>query len=316
MKVAIIGYTPHRQQAPWGLEHKDWELWLLNDLYLQSVPPMDPQRIRWFELHPWEEKGPDGKPATYSVDRAHTQVLNALAEQGARVYLRETRPEIPKAQAFPYQAIYEFFRGKLAADLKYFTNTISFEIALALMEMAQRPGEQHEIGIYGVDMMTGGGGVINNEYGYQRPSCEYWIAAAEFMGVRVHLPVQSDLLKSAFVYGDYDGNAYRKKIEYEMGNCQINVKNLEGQIASLNNQLAQWVGRRGTLEWLLNSWMPGDNGSIDAPSPMPNAHKIQVNVGQTADGQKAIQVVAEPIPAAIQARLPQTVLPPSDQRQP
>lgn len=268
LKVAILGYTPHRGQAPWAFEHHDWELWMLNDLYMQGIPPHDVRRVRWFELHPWEEKGPDGKPTTFSVDRAHTQVLQGLIAGGAKVYLQEERPEVPGAMRFPYEAIYAHFKDTLGGSLKYFTNTISFEIALAIMEGAT------EIGIYGVDMMTGGGGVVNNEYGYQRPSCEYWIAAAEFAGIKVHLPAESDLLKNAFVYGDYGGNVFRKKLEAEHKSAQLEVQQInQGQIQA-EARKNQFIGRASAFEQILNTWMPGDNGSLEGRAPLPHAHKL------------------------------------------
>lgn len=296
-KVAIIGYTPHRDLAPWGPEHGDWELWMLNDLYLQKPPPFDPKRVRWFALHPWDQKGVDGNPAMYSVDRAHTQALQALIKQGARVYLKEERPELPGAVAFPYEQIYQHFAGKLAADLKYFTNTISFQLALAIMEGAT------EIGIYGVDMMTGGKGAINNEYGYQRPSCEYWIAAAEFSGIKVHLPTQSDLLKSAYVYGDYDGSLFRQKVEALMAQRNQIIQHLQSQINKAQADLNQHIGSLGTLESLYNTWLPGDDGSPGAPAPQPQGKSARtgeritlepvVTPNPPSDGPAVVNRVAE-----------------------
>ena len=272
LKVDIVGYTPHRQKAHWGLEHGDWEVWCLNDLYMQQLPPIDPKRVRWFEMHPWNERGPDGKPTTYSVDRAHIPVLRKLAQQGARVYISEPRPEeFPEAIVFPYKELYRYFGDKLGGRLKYFTNTISFQVALAIMEGAT------EIGIYGVDMMTGGGGGINNEYGYQRPSVEYWIAAAEFSGIPVTLPDEADILKTAFVYGDYAGNVWRTKLEYEQSNTNQGIKQMQAQIAEANNRLQQLIGRKATLDWEINTWLPGDEGSAVARAPMPHSHKIKAD---------------------------------------
>lgn len=291
MKVAIVGYTPHRIQAPWG--QPDWELWLLNDLYMQQLGPLDPKRVRWFELHPWNEIGPDGKPATYSVDRAHTQVLRKLASEGAKVYLQEPRPEeFPEAAGFPYMEMYEFFKGKLGSDRKYFSNTISFEIALAIMEMSKTPGP-HELGIWGVDMMTGGGGGVNNEYSWQRPSCEYWIAAAEFSGIKCHLPVESDILSLAFVYGDYAGNRFRTKLEYEMRNTLQNLQGFKNQAAQLNAQAQQLEGRKATLEWELNTWMPGDNGLGDGRASMPGGNKVDLTFARFPNGQVQISPTSD-----------------------
>lgn len=276
LKVAIVGYTAHRDQAPWS--DPDWEIWTLNDIYMQKVPLPNPARVRWFELHPWNEVGPDGNATTYSVDRAHIPVLRKLAQQGAKVYLTEPRPEFPEAIVFPYADLKNRFGDKLGGQWDYYTNTISYQIALAIMEGAV------EIGIYGVDMMTGGGGVINNEYGYQRPSCEYWIGVAEGLGIKVTMPKESDILKSAFPYGDYAGNVYRTKLEFEMKNTVGVMQQLERQMKEIEKQYHQYLGRRGTLEWLLNTWMPGDPGAEVARAPMPNAHKLSAQ-----DAQKLIQ---------------------------
>ena len=261
LKVAIVGYTPHRALAPYG--DPSWEIWGLNDLYLQKLPGFDFTRLRWFVMHPWDQRGADGQAAMYSSDRAHTQVLQGIIRDGGRLYLKEQRPEIPGAIAYPYAEVYEFFKGKIGADLKYFTNTISFEIALAIMEGAV------EIGIYGVDMMTGGRGAINNEYGYQRPSCEYWIAAAEFSGIKVTLPDSSDLMKSAYIYGDYDGSLFRKKIEQQMEQRHGVVQALRQQQEKIQADINQHIGAVAQLESLYNTWLPGDDGSPNAPAPQP-----------------------------------------------
>lgn len=265
LKVAIIGYTPHKAQAPWN--DPSWEFWMLNDLYMQmqGIPQPDPRRVRWFELHPWEEKDAEGKPSTYSVDRNHSGALRALVQQGGKVYLQEERPEVPGAVRFPYDLVYDYYKNTLGGNLKYFTNTISFEIALALMEGAT------EIGLWGVDMMTGGGASVNNEYGFQRPSCEYWIGFCEGRGVRFHLPVQSDLLKSAFVYGDYAGNNFRKKLEYELGNARQVVATVNQQQMQAEAHKNQMIGRAAAFEQMLNTWMPGDNGHPEVAAPMPGA---------------------------------------------
>lgn len=267
LKVAIVGYTAHREQAPWG--DPSWEIWTLNDIYMQKIPPITPERIRWFELHPWNEVGPDGKPTTFSVDRAHIPVLRKLAQQGAKVYLGEARPEeFPEGIPFPYELLKERFKGYRGGQWNYYTNTISYQIALAIMEGAT------EIGIYGVDMMTGGGGVINNEYGYQRPSCEYWTGLAEGLGIKLTIPKESELLKSAFPYGDYAGNIYRTKLEFELKNTVQVLHQIEGQMKEAEKAYWQHMGRKATLDWQLNTWMPGDSGHPDTRAPMPNAHKL------------------------------------------
>src|SRR5689334_15473635 len=46
MKVAIVGFTDHRKEAPFG--DPEWEIWGLNELY--RYMPVE-QFTRWFELH-------------------------------------------------------------------------------------------------------------------------------------------------------------------------------------------------------------------------------------------------------------------------
>ena len=92
----------------------------------------------------------------------------------------------------------------------YFTNTISWEIALALHIGVD------EIHIYGVNMAT------DIEYQSQRPSCEYYIGLARGKGVKVYIPPESDLLKAFYSYGFEDGElSYMsqrlKKMEEEQG---------------------------------------------------------------------------------------------------
>ena len=248
---------------------------------------MERKGVRWFELHPWNEIGPDGKAATYSVDRAHTAVLRKLATEGATVYLQESRPvEFPEAKPYPYAAVYEYFKHCLGGKRRYFTNTISFQIALAVMEMEARPDDTHWIGIYGVDMMTGAGGGVNNEYGWQRPSCEYWIGRAEARGIEGVIPTESDLMSSAFVYGDYAGNQYRTKLEYEMRNTASQIQQFRAQINGLQATLAQFEGKKGFLEGQLNTWMPGDNGLGDGRAPQTGANKIAI--AKLSDGNVMI----------------------------
>ena len=71
----------------------------------------------------------------------------------------------------------------------YFTNSVSYMIALAIKQGAT------EIGCYGVDMATG------SEYGPQRPSCEFFLGIAAGMGISITIPATADLLKTKFLYG-------------------------------------------------------------------------------------------------------------------
>lgn len=123
-KVAILGFTQSFQKAPFG--DPSWEIWGLNELYM-FVPRWD----RWFELH---------SRAVYEADKTrvsdHVQKLMGMT---CPVYMHQRWDDIPGSVPYPLDAIIQRFGN-------YFTNTISYMLALAIMEGFT------EIGVYGVDM--------------------------------------------------------------------------------------------------------------------------------------------------------------------
>lgn len=269
-KVAIIGYTDHRALAPFSDD--EWEIWGLNDLYFElgGVPP---ERVRWFQLHSWHEVAHwkrvpvNINPMNLSGGPPHPRDINHVAwlshaANSIPVYLLEPRPEIPNARIFPLDLAMQEFSLDRHTPQRYFTNTISYMLALAIMEGFE------EIGVYGVDMMMGGG--PGSEYGYQRPSCEFFLGIAQGRGIAVHIPDESDLLKTAFLYGQHEGNALRKKLvslrEYYVqrrAECQ-------NQAAAANAGNSELTGAINTIEHLLRSWLPGDSesGSLGR-APLP-----------------------------------------------
>ena len=297
-KVAIVGYTPHRRMAPW--QDHDWEIWTLNDLYTQLQPTeivQDPTRHRHFQLHAWDEQHrpdpvrTDSPNMPYSIDADHVRHLKEYVDRGVKVYLVEARPEVPGAIPFP-RAELKAWLVKEGIYPSYFTNAISWQIAYAIMEGFE------EIGVYGVDMMQAGG--KGSEYGFQRPSCEYYLGVAAGRGIKVIVPDQSDLLKSAFDYGIEADSAYRRKLMYELDNTLQAIAQLEGQHKQIVNMVNTLVGKRDFIQHLLNSWMPGESGSPDAKAPIPNSHVLTAPQG----GQR--QVIEVPL-AVLQRMQQQTI---------
>lgn len=216
-KVAIVGYTPTREQAPF--ENKDWEIWGMNDLY-----KLIPRYTRWFEFH--------GKHRTDFVHKTKpgrspwAEVEKTLSQMTCPVYLQEQVPGIPCSVKYPLDEILAEF-GQYFVDpdhAKYFTNTVSYMLALAIYEKFD------EIHVYGVDMATA------SEYGAQKPSCEFWLGVALGRGIKIHIPAESDLLKTRFMYG-YE----RKKQDLFEAKIQEMIKNLE-------NKKAQAVQRKRGFE--------------------------------------------------------------------
>jgi len=197
MKVAIVGKAP----SSWALApYKDptWQIWALNDL------PCDSQIERWdrhFDIHNLDIHRRQADYAKYWEWMQKTD-----AERPGSLTIREPAIELPNATIYPLDAVLEKFGT-------YFTNSISYMIAAALLEGAT------ELGLYGVDMAQHGIGV-KSEYAQQRPSCEYLVGFARGMGVPVYVPPQSDLMKVRRLYGvtdpgDFEGKILTRKSELQ-----------------------------------------------------------------------------------------------------
>lgn len=224
-KVAIIGFTPSREQAPYG--DKDYEIWGLNALF--RVPGV-PRADRWFDLHP--------------VDKIPEDRIKWYAEQPIPIYLQQLHPAVPKGMVFPRAEILERF-----GENAYFTNSISWMIALAMME-----GMTH-IEVYGVDMST------PDEYRTQRPNVEYWLGLAMGAGIEVKVAETSDLLKATHEYGYGDDGGLRAKVQERIKDFTSRVQQCDKAIAQHGTEIRRLELTKATLEgarqdanWFIQSW--------------------------------------------------------------
>ena len=185
-KIAIVGCSDSKDEAPY--DDESWELWAMNNAYSHVR-----RRTAWFEIHPvkfengtyWRRKLIKPGIFKWATDFRGAPVekyLNDLAILDVPVYMQQKWDIIPKSEPYPLQKIIETFGN-------YFTNSVSYMIALAIYQNAT------EIGCYGVDMATG------SEYGPQRPSCEFFLGVAAGMGIKITIPKVADLLKTKFLYG-------------------------------------------------------------------------------------------------------------------
>jgi hypothetical protein len=176
------------------------------------------------------------------------------------LYMFEERKEVPDAIILKKDDFYDYFGSN------YFTNSITWMIGLAIMEGFET------IGVYGVDMMMAGG--EGSEYGYQRPSCEWLIGWARGRGIEVVIPDESDLLKTAFAYGEHEQSVYRKKLVSHRAELQSRLNNVNAQIQNAQVGVRELTGGIQILDWQLKSWMPGDGELSEGNAPLPNTHKV------------------------------------------
>ncbi len=154
-KCAIVGTSDSWKLAPYN--DPDWEIWGVNNLYilikqLEKGGSMD----RWFEIHEFKYDGHNFFRRGDQVFRgkAVESYMKELASLNVQIFMQKHWDSIPLSVEYPFKEIQEMF------PRRYNTNTISWELALAIAMGFK------EIGCWGVDMSVGG------EYYYQRPSVE------------------------------------------------------------------------------------------------------------------------------------------------
>jgi len=204
---------------------EQFEFWGVNNLYwtLPNKP-----FTRWFEIHQimQDEQGKWLRRGKYVFREMPVEVyLHQLEALGIPVYMRERNPLVTKSEPFPYDEIVEKFGT-------YFTNTISWQIALAI-SMGFK-----EIHVTGVDM------ACDTEYGHQRPSCEYFLGIAAGMGIKIWLPDTCDLLKTRFLYGKDEPEElqFRQKLDEILRNLNIKLKAENTKMENAKQEMCKYMG--------------------------------------------------------------------------
>jgi hypothetical protein len=184
-KIAIVGKCSNsRADAP--LESPGWEIWGL---------AWDPLPIchRYFEMHQnWRNFLGGGDAAE--------EHWRWLAGMSVPVVMLQQEHDIPMSVAYPMDEIADKVSGRTCYGTAYLESSISYMMAMAILEGADR------IGIWGCDLATGG------EYAYQRPNMEMLIGVARGKGIEVYVPAQNALLSPCrrVPYGLEDPDAGKK----------------------------------------------------------------------------------------------------------
>jgi len=187
---------------------------------------------RIFELHEWA-----------SVVKEDGGIhLAPLAAQTVPVYMQETHPEIPASIAYPLAQMTEAF-ALPHTPKPYFTSTVSYMIALAIVERFD------EIQLYGIDLAQ------DTEYAIQRPSCEFFLGIAVGRGIRVVPHPQSDVLKTAFLYGyeDTPREWLRDKAKARRAHLQKMQQHYEAEVLKNRDAMHQFLGALQENDHLLKT---------------------------------------------------------------
>jgi hypothetical protein len=163
--------------------------------------------------------------------------LKNIASLDCPVYMQQHWDIIPKSIPYPLEEITKSFG-------RYFTNSVSYMIALAIKQGYK------EIGCWGVDMATA------SEYGPQRPSCEFFLGIAAGLGIKITIPDQADLLKTRFLYGfeEREQVAWEKKITQMLEAMEGRKQKALQQYEVANKQIQQYVGAQEAVKEIQRIW--------------------------------------------------------------
>lgn len=270
MRVALCGSAPssarlapfyNQQYAQWQegkvpttpppFSDEDWQIWGCSPGFWAIAP----RATRWFEVHRWEPGQTWFSPEYVTF----LQNFKGPVYTGARI------PEIQNHVVYPIDAIEAEFSS-------YFLNSsLSLMCALAIMEIEQvrkaraeqradllpswvdkseldKPDTDDVIGFFGVDMSA------TEEYGYQRPGCQFFILEAMRRGIGVYLPPESDLMRPMPVYGisEWDHNY----IKLTSRSREINAMAADAQrtIQEATQRLNTLGGEAHMLDFFVKTW--------------------------------------------------------------
>jgi len=223
MKIAIVGTSPHKDQAPTPAD--GWVVWGMNKTH--NFPTLQ-SFTKWFDLHDLDEMYGESDqsvdPGEYMdwLKDKHREVPVVMFPDQIRKH------EIPNAEPFHTDILVKQFGT-------YFSNSVSWMIARAITFQPET------IGVYGVDMGQ------QHEYAWERPSVEFFLGWARGAGIEIDIPKESSLLTTLYLYGVEQTNDMRHVLRRRMESYQQRANSyrssadtLQGAADEAENLLMIW----------------------------------------------------------------------------
>jgi hypothetical protein len=238
-KVAIMGFaTSSRSLAPF--DDPEWEIWTLNQLYRHV-----PRCTRHFDIHRnWEEDNVEGTD--------HKGWIKDAGEAGIPTYMVHHHPDLPSSVQYPIEDVIK------SVGIDYFTSTVAFEVAYAVMEGFK------EIALYGIDLIVG------TEYDVQKANLEFHLGMAHGLGVKVVIPPQSALLTQSHRYG------YQKEPDFG----PLRIAEVAGRIDKLTDQRTNHMALLNALDGAISEHKRTVN-KVDDVTPKERLVQLEKQRGDT-----------------------------------
>ena len=230
-KVAIVGFAPSSMKdVQFMFKDPDVEIWSLNQLYM-AFPEIVEHTTRWFQIH-----HRTSYDQTINRDHSHHEWL--AKQDSFPIYMQEKEADVPASVRLPKEMMIDIFGS-------YWTNSISWEIALAIYEGFEK------IYLFGIDMAQ------DSEYSFERPSVEFflgWTCGVTGDKNRIVIPEKSDLLKTLWMYPYDDSAPFRAKIvsrQQELTQRLQAHASAEQENRDIKNQL---LGARDNMAYISKTW--------------------------------------------------------------
>lgn len=212
-QLAICGTAETLKDAPF--DDETYDIWATGTCLGH---PEFKRADALFELHPRDRW----------IKRA-----DALNESKAAIFMKKKEPEISRSVVYPIDDVLEMF------PRKYFTNTISYMLALGILEDIYSV-----ISLYGVHLAT------ENEYTYERPNLEYYIGQAEGRGIKVEIPQEAEIMKCSWMYG-YEHSDALMIAKGKRNEIKAKASQLEHKINELTAGYHEHKGAQTVLDYMI-----------------------------------------------------------------
>lgn len=232
-KIAIIGSAPSSiRLAPYG--DPTWAIWGCSPGAYGEIP--FGRTDVYFELHRWEPSTPGNPRDQANKPWFSAEYVRFLERHEGPVYMREHVASVQNCQVYPYAEMNAEFGPY------FWTSSMAYMLALAIK---LRP---RAIGLWGVDMAA------HSEYAFQRPGCQHFMGLAASLGIKIVLPLESDLAQPPVPYGIIEGHPRHVKL-------LIRKQELEGRL-NLHTQTVQshaaqaefCKGAIDNINYVLDTW--------------------------------------------------------------
>ena len=223
--LALVGAAaPSRLATPYGDEN--FEIWTMS--VLVTFPDFKRADL-FFELHTEGYWG-------------HKDVTERLKKIKQPIYMQEKQAEFPNSIRYPIEIIKQYRR--------YHTSSVSFMLALAYHSFLTTGNPKH-VALFGLVM------ACDEEYGEQRPCCEYWLGVMEGAGIDIEIAPGSAILASPGLYGYETYNPIIYDINQRIDGINIGLKQSENELEKWKEQKARQEGGLAENQYWKNRFTKG-----------------------------------------------------------